>query len=259
MPEPEPLDFERTLPARPARSPGPEGHEPADLERTMPARDSRRDDQGEMADLEKTFVPPGAMQRPPPIPPPAASQAAGSGEKLIPPSPHPRPVVPPNIPPAVPGKNKTVWIVAGCVGCALLGLFVVIGAAVAYLAWKGEDRPEKPLRPPVPVPERAAVGPGERPVFLTKGGHIVGQARFADGRPVPSFRVSAIAADERTSVFVRETAGPSIAEVEGRDGRYELRAENSAKTIALRAIAQIPYRGRTYQLEMHPSDADILP
>ena len=176
----------------------------------------------------------------------------------IPPtSPLPRPVVPPNIPPALPGKNKTVWIVAGCVGCALLGLFVMIGAATAYLAWKGEDHREKLLRPPVQVPERATAGPGERPVLLTKSGHIVGHARFADGRPIPSFRVSAIAADDRTSVFVRETAGPSVAEVEGRDGRYELRAENSAKTIALRAIAQIPYRGRTYQLEMHPSDADI--
>ena len=227
----------------------------------MPARDSRGDDQREMADLEKTFVPAGSMQRPPPPPPPppAATQARGSDEMLIPPSSPPRAVTPPNIPPALPGKNKTVWIVAGCVGCALLALFVVIAAAIAYMAWQAEDHREKLLRPPVPVPERAAAGPRERPVFLTKSGNIIGQARFADGRPVPSFRVSAIAADGRTSVFVRETAGPSIAEVEGRDGRYELRAENSAKTLALRAIAQIPYRGRTYQLEMHPSDADISP
>lgn len=271
MNEPEPPDFERTLPARPPQTPKQEEAEPADLERTMPARDPRSSDDLEMADLEKTFVPPTSIPPPAPAPAPAIPHSGASPHpqrgSLIPPAFQSQPpVIPTSAAASAPGKNKTIWIVTGCVGCGLLALILAAVAMAAYFAWqRSSDRQDVLLAPPVPVTETVAPGPGERTALSPKPGSIVGHARFEDGRPVPLFRVSAVASDGPLNAFAREAAGANLAEVEGRDGRYELPAGDSAaqnkagraKAIVVRAVAKIAYRARNYEIAMHPTQSDV--
>ena len=59
--------------------------------------------------------------------------------------------------------------------------------------------------------------------MAAKPGYIVGRAVFADGRPIPSFKVSAVGFDGLAHVSTFSTAIPSLGEVDGSNGRYALR------------------------------------
>jgi EF hand len=120
-------------------------------------------------------------------------------------------------------------------------------------------RPTVPKSPPN-TPPPASPTPMRLPALAARPGYVIGRAVFADGRPIPRFKVTALGWTGEVHLGAVGTA-PNLGSMIAQNGQYAIRTTSEidrrpvrARVTAVTASAILTHSGKEFYLELHPTD-----